>query len=218
MAPAPPAPGSWVHYGSGSGAIRWSSPPIGSTGATSPRSSLAPVASRCTASRHTSRSSAPPPSGRPARSTSSQATTTGRTATFRSTIVRRLRCTSGSGFVTRGVDGTMSRSSLRRQLLPTRRRSRGWESTCTSPSVCLDLILYRATVQGSAVFTKSWTFEMTLSLRDNVENQIYKAACHKRNYAMTNVLSGARSSERSTSVPAHSRYASSARNCWWIIV
>jgi hypothetical protein len=60
-----------------------------------------------------------------------------------------------------------------------------------------DLILYRATIEDATVFTKPWTFEMTLTLRDNKENQIFEAACHEGNYAMTNVLSGARVSERS---------------------
>jgi hypothetical protein len=37
---------------------------------------------------------------------------------------------------------------------------------------------------------------MTLTLQDNVKNKIYEAACHEGNYAMTNVLTGARVAER----------------------
>ena len=59
-----------------------------------------------------------------------------------------------------------------------------------------DLILYRVTVEDPTVFTTPWTFEMTLTLRDNKANQIFEAACHAGNYAMTNVLSGARVSDR----------------------
>ena len=59
-----------------------------------------------------------------------------------------------------------------------------------------DLILYRVTVEDPLVFTRPWTFEMTLTLQDNRSNQIFEAACHEGNYAMTNVLAGARVAER----------------------
>ena len=59
-----------------------------------------------------------------------------------------------------------------------------------------DLILYRVTVEDPTVFARPWTFEMTLTLQDNGKNQIFEAACHEGNYAMTNVLAGARVAER----------------------
>ena len=59
-----------------------------------------------------------------------------------------------------------------------------------------DLILYRVTVEDPTVFTRPWTFEMTLTVQDNGENQIFEAACHEGNYAMTNVLAGARVADR----------------------
>ena len=59
-----------------------------------------------------------------------------------------------------------------------------------------DLILYRVTVEDPTVFTRPWTFEMTLTLQDNRSNQIFEAACHEGNYAMTNVLAGARVAEQ----------------------
>ena len=68
-----------------------------------------------------------------------------------------------------------------------------------------DLILYRATIEDPTVFTRPWTLEMTLTLMDNTENQIYEAACHEGNYAMTNVLSGARRSDRAAAVSADGR-------------
>jgi hypothetical protein len=66
--------------------------------------------------------------------------------------------------------------------------------TRTSP----DLIIYRATIEDPTVFTKPWTLEMTLTLQDNQKNQIFEAACHEGNYAMTHVLSGARVSDAKT--------------------
>ena len=59
-----------------------------------------------------------------------------------------------------------------------------------------DLILYRVTVEDPTVFTRPWTFEMTLTVQDNRKNQIFEAACHEGNYAMTNVLAGARVADR----------------------
>ena len=59
-----------------------------------------------------------------------------------------------------------------------------------------DLILYRVTVEDPTVFTRPWTFEMTLTVQDNGKNQIFEAACHEGNYAMTNVLAGARVAEQ----------------------
>lgn len=58
-----------------------------------------------------------------------------------------------------------------------------------------DLMIYRVTVEDDTVFTQPWTFEMTLTRQDNQKNQIFEAACHEGNYAMTNVLAGARAVE-----------------------
>lgn len=55
-----------------------------------------------------------------------------------------------------------------------------------------DLVIYRATIEDQTVFTRPWTLEMTLTLQDDRSNQIFEAACHEGNYAMTNVLAGAR--------------------------
>ena len=41
-----------------------------------------------------------------------------------------------------------------------------------------------------------WTIELPLTQIDNRQNQIFEAACHEGNCAMTAILAGARSRER----------------------
>jgi len=53
-------------------------------------------------------------------------------------------------------------------------------------------ILYRATIDDPATFAKPWTMEYPfLATKDNV----YEYACHEGNYAMTDILGGARKAE-----------------------
>ena len=59
-----------------------------------------------------------------------------------------------------------------------------------------DLIMYRVTVEDPATFTAPWTFELPLSKAQDKANQIYEAACHEGNYAMTAILGGARLAEK----------------------
>ena len=58
--------------------------------------------------------------------------------------------------------------------------------------VAADLTMYQATVADPQVWTGPWTIELPLQRIDNEENQIFEAACHEGNYAMTSILAGAR--------------------------
>lgn len=54
-------------------------------------------------------------------------------------------------------------------------------------------IRYRFTVEDPAVYTRPWSGEMVLR---RVDKPIYEYACHEGNYALRNILSGARERER----------------------
>jgi len=54
-------------------------------------------------------------------------------------------------------------------------------------------ILYQFTVSDDALYTQDWRGEMTLRRTDA---QIYEYACHEGNYAMPNILDGARQEEQ----------------------
>ena len=59
-----------------------------------------------------------------------------------------------------------------------------------------DLIIYRATIEDPTTFTAPWTFELPLSKANEKANQIFEAACHEGNYALTGILAGARLQEK----------------------
>ena len=54
-------------------------------------------------------------------------------------------------------------------------------------------ILYRFTVHDPLNFTAAWSGELPMVAMDD---EIYEYACHEANYALSNILSGARSMER----------------------
>jgi hypothetical protein len=54
-------------------------------------------------------------------------------------------------------------------------------------------ILYRFTVTDDDIYTQSWTGELTLR---STEGPIYEYACHEGNYALPNILAGARQEEQ----------------------
>jgi hypothetical protein len=54
-------------------------------------------------------------------------------------------------------------------------------------------ILYRATLNDPATFTKDWTLEYPFVA---TAGPIYEYACHEGNYAMTDILGGAREMEK----------------------
>jgi 4-carboxymuconolactone decarboxylase len=56
-----------------------------------------------------------------------------------------------------------------------------------------DAITYRATIEDPTVYTKPWTFEVSL---EKAGGPVYEYACHEGNYAMRDMLSGARALEK----------------------
>ncbi len=84
-----------------------------------------------------------------------------------------------------------------------------WASTWTRPSETLhlverfrridaDTLEYRITIEDPQTFVKPWTAVIPISRLPN-GTQIYEYACHEGNYAMPNLLSGARASATGTS-------------------
>jgi hypothetical protein len=56
-------------------------------------------------------------------------------------------------------------------------------------------ILYRVTIDDPTVFTKQWTMEYPFTA---TAGPVYEYACHEGNYAMTDILGGARKTEAET--------------------
>ena len=56
-----------------------------------------------------------------------------------------------------------------------------------------DTIVYQFTVDDPTAFTKKWTAEAPMT---RAHWPIYEYACHEGNYAMKNILSGARAQEK----------------------
>ena len=54
-------------------------------------------------------------------------------------------------------------------------------------------ILYRFTVDDPTTFSKPWTAEVAMT---KAEGPIYEYACHEGNYALTDILAGARADEK----------------------
>jgi hypothetical protein len=55
--------------------------------------------------------------------------------------------------------------------------------------------LYRATVEDPATFTKQWTLEYPFVA---TQGPVYEYACHEGNYALTDILGGARKEDAET--------------------
>ena len=58
--------------------------------------------------------------------------------------------------------------------------------------ISLDQILYRATIDDPSTFTKQWTMEFPFRA---TPGPVYEYACHEGNYAMTDIMGGARKME-----------------------
>ena len=56
-----------------------------------------------------------------------------------------------------------------------------------------DTLLYEFTVDDPAMWTRPWTAAIPMK---KVSGPVYEYACHEGNYAMANILSGARADER----------------------
>ena len=60
--------------------------------------------------------------------------------------------------------------------------------------VAPDKVRWAVTVDDGSTWTRPWTFAMPLTLNDKELMMPYE--CHEGNYAMTNILSGARAEEK----------------------
>ena len=58
-----------------------------------------------------------------------------------------------------------------------------------------DTVAYAVTIDDPATFTKPWTIGVPLK-SDKGQDEIFEYACHEGNYAMRNILSGARADEQ----------------------
>jgi hypothetical protein len=58
-----------------------------------------------------------------------------------------------------------------------------------------DTLLYAFTIDDPATWTRPWTVEFPMR---RTNDRIYEYACHEGNYAMSNILAGARAAERSS--------------------
>jgi hypothetical protein len=62
--------------------------------------------------------------------------------------------------------------------------------------VAVDTLLYEFTVDDPATWTGKWTTQLPMT---KTGDQIFEYACHEGNYAMANILSGARAVEKAAS-------------------
>jgi hypothetical protein len=58
-----------------------------------------------------------------------------------------------------------------------------------------DMMSYTVTIDDASTFTKPWTIGVPLK-SDTGQTEIFEYACHEGNYAMRNILSGARADEQ----------------------
>jgi hypothetical protein len=67
-----------------------------------------------------------------------------------------------------------------------------------------DTLLYEFTVEDPGTWVKPWTVQIPMT---RTASPLYEYACHEGNYAMLNMLSGARAKEKEgrSAVPAESR-------------
>jgi len=61
-----------------------------------------------------------------------------------------------------------------------------------------ETILYQATVDDPTVYSKPWTVELSMSRRSG---RIFEYACHEGNYALMDILAGARAEEKKAAAP-----------------
>ena len=61
-----------------------------------------------------------------------------------------------------------------------------------------DTVRYEVTVTDRATFARPWTAALDLKTSPRVSD-VFEYACHEGNYAMRNILSGARAAERAGS-------------------
>jgi hypothetical protein len=69
--------------------------------------------------------------------------------------------------------------------------------------VAPDKVRWAVTVEDPTTWTRSWTFAMPLTIDDN--ERLFEYACHEGNYAMRNILTGARAEEKAAEEAATKR-------------
>ena len=57
-----------------------------------------------------------------------------------------------------------------------------------------DTLLYKATVDDPQTWVRPWTLQIPLTR--GIDTHLFEYACHEGNYAMRNILSGARTEDR----------------------
>ena len=60
-----------------------------------------------------------------------------------------------------------------------------------------DTVVWSVTLDDPHTWTRPWTWEMNLSIRD-ASQQPFEYACHEGNYGMRNMLNAARQAEKAT--------------------
>ena len=68
--------------------------------------------------------------------------------------------------------------------------------------VAPDMILYRATIENPAMYSRPWTIELPWIQAGETDNRIFESACHEGNYGLRGILAGARAVERANDTPA----------------
>ena len=61
--------------------------------------------------------------------------------------------------------------------------------------VAPDMISYAVTIEDPTTFTKPWTIGVPFKSGED-QTEIFEYACHEGNYAMRNILSGARADDK----------------------
>jgi hypothetical protein len=64
-----------------------------------------------------------------------------------------------------------------------------------------DTISYSATIEDPEIYTRPWT--VSFPLTEDPEYRIFEYACHEGNYAIENILRGARAQERAAAAKKH---------------
>src|SRR4029078_5070516 len=72
---------------------------------------------------------------------------------------------------------------------------------------------YEATVDAPATWTRPW--KVSLPLKQHPEYQFFEYACHEGNYAMRNILSAERATEKKKGKPVTPPASGAARQPWW---
>ncbi len=101
------------------------------------------------------------------------------------------------GWATRAAAGRATRWSSIPPISLARPDSGGLTKTCIllndSTYVNADTVLYKFTVEDPTAFTKPWTAELPFSA---TAGSIFEYACHEGNYALMDILKGARAEEK----------------------